>query len=563
MYRPPIHFPWWSPLSAALCTFLLILSASLAPAQAIEHGSLSGKITDPMGASVPGASITLTNEGTNASTRVTSSASGEYQFPLVSAGTYTLKATAMGFAVVTNQHLAIANGQQARQDLTIPVGAATTEVTSIQTEPRVKFKSANPTKSVLTALGDCNNDFVRVSLSGVQGPMGYVPAPSLGTTTQIAGTDPELVLESRNYNYPSLILYVSAIPVVCVDTPPADQQTADEIAKGINESSQETDRNPQWLDATFTLSAFDEKDNLITDACIDDKTVKILTLLPQQTVAGLKNQTVADITATAAAASGAIAPLSPGVGSVVAGATKALNVVFQDIFPPRPIAYQYSYMKGNCSFGWFFRPNPNSTAGKDGEASILGTQEGIILLKVDPKVKKLTVTGMTLSSWSKDASKTSKKLFLSPQETINFQLYNQTTANYDGITDLTLFPALISKSTAEKILHITNDTDWQALLKDGKLTPITPDGAYVTNTSLSALIVATPKASGKPDTTNINNVGGNTTNTPEKPNTTNNGGGNNPTAKPAPTSKDTPAAAPKAGNKENSSGGKKPIPKIN
>jgi hypothetical protein len=115
---------------------------------------------------------------------------------------------------------------------------------------------------------------------------------------------------------------------------------------------------------------------------------------------------------------------------------------------------------------------------------------------------------MTLSGWNKDASSTSKKIFLSPRESINFQIYNQTTANYDGITDLTLFPALISKGTAEKILHITNDTDWQAILKAKQLTAITADGAYVTNASLSALIGASPKPTKQADTAKpTDNVG--------------------------------------------------------
>jgi hypothetical protein len=75
---------------------VLALLAPLAAGQATS--SLNGSVTDPSGASVSGAKITLTETATGFQRTATSNAAGLYQFLDVAPGNYKLDATASGFA---------------------------------------------------------------------------------------------------------------------------------------------------------------------------------------------------------------------------------------------------------------------------------------------------------------------------------------------------------------------------------------------------------------------------------------------------------------------------------
>jgi len=62
------------------------------------NGVIAGAVTDPSGAVVPNVRVTITNSGTGISQTTTTGAQGEYRFPLVPPGTYTLQFEANGFA---------------------------------------------------------------------------------------------------------------------------------------------------------------------------------------------------------------------------------------------------------------------------------------------------------------------------------------------------------------------------------------------------------------------------------------------------------------------------------
>ncbi|MGC2400551.1 MAG: carboxypeptidase regulatory-like domain-containing protein, partial [Acidobacteriaceae bacterium] len=75
---------------------VLAFLAQLATAQATSQ--LNGNVTDPSGATVAGAKITLTDPGTGLQRTTTSNGTGLYQFLDVPPGDYRLEATASGFA---------------------------------------------------------------------------------------------------------------------------------------------------------------------------------------------------------------------------------------------------------------------------------------------------------------------------------------------------------------------------------------------------------------------------------------------------------------------------------
>ena len=83
-------------LTLSTLPFLLFAGATTAHAQ--SAGNISGTVTDPSGAIVPGAAITLKQTDTNGVRTSTSDASGLFSFSNVLPGPYTLTTTSAGFA---------------------------------------------------------------------------------------------------------------------------------------------------------------------------------------------------------------------------------------------------------------------------------------------------------------------------------------------------------------------------------------------------------------------------------------------------------------------------------
>src|SRR5580698_2716018 len=77
--------------------WLLTAFAVQSHAQSITSGDVTGTVTDPTNAAIPGALVTLTNVNTNTSQSSATSSEGSYRFAFVPPGTYQVSATANGF----------------------------------------------------------------------------------------------------------------------------------------------------------------------------------------------------------------------------------------------------------------------------------------------------------------------------------------------------------------------------------------------------------------------------------------------------------------------------------
>jgi hypothetical protein len=69
---------------------VLFVSLGVALGQTVQ-GVITGAVSDPSGAVIPKATVTITNEGTGISQTDTTGTDGLYRFPLVPLGTYTVK----------------------------------------------------------------------------------------------------------------------------------------------------------------------------------------------------------------------------------------------------------------------------------------------------------------------------------------------------------------------------------------------------------------------------------------------------------------------------------------
>ena len=123
---------------------LLVVASMLTPplvAQSLISGDLTGTVTDPSGAVVPNATVTLKNNQTGASRTVTSNGNGAYRFGLLPPGAYTVTATAQGFTQA-QQSANVTVGQANVVDVKLAVGASSQTVEVTSTTPLVQANTA-------------------------------------------------------------------------------------------------------------------------------------------------------------------------------------------------------------------------------------------------------------------------------------------------------------------------------------------------------------------------------------------------------------------------------------
>ena len=121
-------------LQFCLVLFSLLLLSLGAFAQ-IQNGQFTGTVTDPSGAAIANAKVTVTNVGTNLSVATTTNQTGSYVARELPVGTYRITAEASGFKTTTNTDLALNAGTIQRVDFKLTLGQ-TREVIEVTGEAR-------------------------------------------------------------------------------------------------------------------------------------------------------------------------------------------------------------------------------------------------------------------------------------------------------------------------------------------------------------------------------------------------------------------------------------------
>jgi Carboxypeptidase regulatory-like domain len=109
----------------ALCLFFVALAWPAAASA--QTGTLHGQVTDPSGAVVPGAAISLTGGAQPLQTK--SGADGQFAFRSIAPATYTVSVTAKGFAPLTIPSFTLAAGQAKELNLPLAIAVEQQEVT--------------------------------------------------------------------------------------------------------------------------------------------------------------------------------------------------------------------------------------------------------------------------------------------------------------------------------------------------------------------------------------------------------------------------------------------------
>lgn len=108
----------------ASCLGMLALAAAVVWGQGTTS-RVVGVVSDPSGASVPGAVVKLINEGTNATFETKTAENGAYFFEAVPSGSYTVTVEAPGFRRFTSRRNPVTIGQPTTVNVTLEVGAVT------------------------------------------------------------------------------------------------------------------------------------------------------------------------------------------------------------------------------------------------------------------------------------------------------------------------------------------------------------------------------------------------------------------------------------------------------
>ncbi|MBZ5613867.1 MAG: carboxypeptidase-like regulatory domain-containing protein [Acidobacteriia bacterium] len=136
-------------LALALC--LTMLCSAPAKAQ-VSGATMSGLITDPSGAGIPNANVSIKNTGTGEVREVPTNANGFYSAPNLLPGKYEATITAQGFNKLVQKGITLSVGEQQALNLSLKVGQVnqTMEVTAAPPEVQTSSSTISSTVDATT-----------------------------------------------------------------------------------------------------------------------------------------------------------------------------------------------------------------------------------------------------------------------------------------------------------------------------------------------------------------------------------------------------------------------------
>ena len=173
--------------------FMFLMTMVLAFAQT-DRGTITGTITDPTGAVIPGATLLARDTATGAEYSTVSTATGNYTIPSLIAGSYDLTVTAAGFEKYIQHGITVEVVQVLRVDIVLKVGSATESVTITADAPLLRTENAEINANLSTDRVDAlPNTTTNVrdpfEFAGIMpGVVGGVTAPAGSANIKVNGS---------------------------------------------------------------------------------------------------------------------------------------------------------------------------------------------------------------------------------------------------------------------------------------------------------------------------------------------------------------------------------------
>jgi len=130
------------PAVVTLAFLVVTLASTSAFAQAV-YGSIIGTVTDPQGAAVPNAKVTVTNQRKGASDQTTTNQDGNYSVTHLISDIYTVRAEAPGFKTIELKNIVVSADTGSRVDAQFQVGGTQETVEVTAEAPQLKTDRAD------------------------------------------------------------------------------------------------------------------------------------------------------------------------------------------------------------------------------------------------------------------------------------------------------------------------------------------------------------------------------------------------------------------------------------
>lgn len=148
-------------LKRLLVLAAVVIATTEASAYA-QSGTLTGIVTDPVGAVLPGVRITITHLETNLERTFITDEHGDYTVPLLPVGTYRIETELSGFRTAVAENIFLSVDDRLRVDFMLQIGEVSERLTVTENTPVVQSESS----SVGVVID--NQKIVEFSLNGRQ-----------------------------------------------------------------------------------------------------------------------------------------------------------------------------------------------------------------------------------------------------------------------------------------------------------------------------------------------------------------------------------------------------------
>jgi Carboxypeptidase regulatory-like domain len=202
---------WVSLACSAILAILLMSSTWMAAAQSagsFDTGTIIGSVTDPTGAVIPHASVTITNTGTGIVTSATTGDNGLFTVPALPFGNYTVSASASQFGKAASKTFVLNVGATARVDLKLSVATVSEDVQVTGTMATVNLSNATSGTTLnadqienLPTNGRDVMDFLNIAPGSVNST-GYFQGSVNGQENFMSGI--EVTLDGQNASRPDI-----------------------------------------------------------------------------------------------------------------------------------------------------------------------------------------------------------------------------------------------------------------------------------------------------------------------------------------------------------------------
>ncbi len=166
---------------------LLSSCAAILNAQG-ERGNITGIVTDPAGAALAGAELSVVSRDTNATTKATTTSGGEYNVPNLPPGVYRIEITAVGFKRFLQQNIIVSAATTVRLDAALQLGQVSESIEVSAAAVALQTENAKISTQVQNKLVD---ELPLVVGGGMRSPFNLVAVASEargdGQTLSIGG----------------------------------------------------------------------------------------------------------------------------------------------------------------------------------------------------------------------------------------------------------------------------------------------------------------------------------------------------------------------------------------